>query len=126
MSSLRQVALLAAICLGTFMATLDISIVNVALPTMKQELAISMADSQWVVNAYALCLSALILSSGPLGDRFGRKLLWLCGGRAVHSGFNRLRHGRLSVAVTSGKGDSRDCRCRRYPGSPVSVDPRLF
>ncbi len=79
MSSLRQAALLAAICLGTFMATLDISIVNVALPTMKQELAISMADSQWVVNAYALCLSALILSSGPLGDRFGRKLLWLCG-----------------------------------------------
>lgn len=79
MSSLRQVALLAAICLGTFMATLDISIVNVALPTMKQELAISMADSQWVVNAYALCLSALVLSSGPLGDRFGRKLLWLCG-----------------------------------------------
>ncbi|MFZ4831851.1 MFS transporter [Rouxiella sp. Mn2063] len=79
MSGMRRTALVIAICLGTFMASLDISIVNVALPTMLGSLQTDMPGLQWVVDAYALCLSALILSSGPLGDRFGRKRIWLCG-----------------------------------------------
>jgi len=79
MSGMRRTALVVAICLGTFMASLDISIVNVALPTMLDSLQTDMSGLQWVVDAYALCLSALILSSGPLGDRFGRKRVWLCG-----------------------------------------------
>ncbi len=79
MHHLRRVSLVIAICLGTFMATLDISIVNVALPTLLEALDTNMSGLQWVVDAYALCLSALILSSGPLGDRFGRKRVWLSG-----------------------------------------------
>lgn len=79
MSGMRRISLVAAICLGTFMASLDISIVNVALPTMQESLQTDMSGLQWVVDAYALCLSALILSSGPLGDRFGRKRIWLYG-----------------------------------------------
>lgn len=79
MHDFRRVSLVIAICLGTFMATLDISIVNVALPTMLNSLNTNMSGLQWVVDAYALCLSALILSSGPLGDRFGRKRVWLSG-----------------------------------------------
>ncbi|MDI9229516.1 MFS transporter, partial [Serratia bockelmannii] len=79
MSGMRRISLVAAICLGTFMASLDISIVNVALPTMLESLQTDMSGLQWVVDAYALCLSALILSSGPLGDRFGRKRIWLFG-----------------------------------------------
>ncbi|WJV63923.1 MFS transporter [Pectobacteriaceae bacterium CE70] len=79
MHNLHRVSLVIAICLGTFMASLDISIVNVALPTMLKSLKTSMSGLQWVVDAYALCLSALILSSGPLGDRFGRKRIWLGG-----------------------------------------------
>lgn len=79
MSGMRRISLVAAICLGTFMASLDISIVNVALPTMLESLQTDMSGLQWVVDAYALCLSALILSSGPLGDRFGRKRIWLYG-----------------------------------------------
>lgn len=79
MSGMRRISLVAAICLGTFMASLDISIVNVALPTMQASLQTDMSGLQWVVDAYALCLSALILSSGPLGDRFGRKRIWLYG-----------------------------------------------
>ncbi|MGK3113464.1 MFS transporter [Candidatus Pantoea formicae] len=75
----RRIALVCAICLGTFMASLDISIVNVALPTMLTSLNTDMPGIQWVVDAYALCLSALILSSGPLGDRFGRKRVWMAG-----------------------------------------------
>lgn len=79
MQKLHRVALVTAICLGTFMASLDISIVNVALPTLLSSLNTTMSGLQWVVDAYALCLSALILSSGPLGDRFGRKRIWLGG-----------------------------------------------
>ena len=70
---------LAAIYLGTFIASLDISIVNLALPTLQYALDTDLAGLRWVVDAYALCLSAFMLSSGPLSDRYGRKLTWLLG-----------------------------------------------
>lgn len=79
MSRSRRRAALAAAYLGTFLATLDISIVNVALPTLQTALQTDIAGLQWVVNAYAICLSAFMLSAGPLGDRYGHKLAWLCG-----------------------------------------------
>lgn len=56
------------------MVTLDISIVNVALPVIQQDLQASMADLQWIIDAYALMLSALILSAGILSDRYGSAL----------------------------------------------------
>ena len=67
MHASRRHALLVAVNLGSFVATLDISIVNVALPAMQAALRTDMAGLQWVVDAYALCLSAFILSAGPLG-----------------------------------------------------------
>ncbi|WP_255593003.1 MFS transporter [Bordetella sp. BOR01] len=76
---IRQIALVAAVCLGTFITVLDISIVNVALPTLQTALNIDMAGLQWVVDIYALCLSAFMLSAGPLGDRYGRRRAWLGG-----------------------------------------------
>lgn len=79
MQRYRRAALVAAAYLGTFLASLDISIVNVALPTLQTALATDMAGLQWVVNAYALCLSACMLSAGPLGDRHGQKRIWLLG-----------------------------------------------
>lgn len=79
MNPSRRVALVAAIYLGTFIASLDISIVNLALPTLQYALDTDLAGLQWVVDAYALCLSAFMLSSGPLSDRYGRKLTWLLG-----------------------------------------------
>ncbi|WP_447920705.1 MFS transporter [Achromobacter aegrifaciens] len=72
-------ALVLAVNLGSFITILDISIVNVALPTMQAALRIDMAGLQWVVDAYALFLSAFMLSAGPLGDRYGRKRSWLAG-----------------------------------------------
>ncbi|MFV0455784.1 MAG: MFS transporter [Pseudomonas sp.] len=75
----RRRAALAAAYLGTFLATLDISIVNVALPTIQAGLRTDIAGLQWVVNAYAICLSAFMLSAGPLADRHGHKRGWLGG-----------------------------------------------
>lgn len=79
MTTTRRAALVAAIYLGTFMATLDVSIVNVALPRMQLALHTDIAGLQWVVDAYALCLSAFMLSAGSIGDRYGRKRSWLTG-----------------------------------------------
>ncbi|MDQ0012457.1 EmrB/QacA subfamily drug resistance transporter [Variovorax boronicumulans] len=75
----RRIALVAAVYLGSFIATLDVSIVNVALPTLQRALATDLAGLQWVIDIYALCLSAFILSAGPVGDRYGRKRAWLAG-----------------------------------------------
>lgn len=61
------------------MVFIDGSVVNVALPTIQRELSASAAATQWVVGAYALLLAALILVGGALGDRFGRRRLFILG-----------------------------------------------
>ena len=70
---------LVAVCLGTFMLLLDITIVNVALPDIQQDLHSSFADLQWVVDAYALTLAAFLLTAGSLADMYGRRRLYLVG-----------------------------------------------
>jgi EmrB/QacA subfamily drug resistance transporter len=70
---------LVAVCLGIFMLLLDITIVNVALPDIQTELSSSFSDLQWVVDAYALTLAALLLTSGSLADLFGRRLMYVVG-----------------------------------------------
>ena len=73
---------LIAICGATFMLLVDLTIVQVALPQIQRELNASFTSLQWVIDAYALSLSALILTSGTLADRIGRKRVFL-GGVAV-------------------------------------------
>jgi EmrB/QacA subfamily drug resistance transporter len=70
---------LVAVCLGTFMLLLDITIVNVALPDIQTALKASFSDLQWVVDAYALTLAALLLTSGSLADMYGRRKLYVIG-----------------------------------------------
>lgn len=70
---------LAATILGSSMAFIDGSVVNVALPVMQAELGTSVRGAQWVVNAYMLTLSALILPGGAAGDRLGRRRLFVIG-----------------------------------------------
>src|SRR6476659_332335 len=65
--------------LGSGIALLDGTVVNVALPTIGRELHADLAGLQWVVNAYALSLAALILLGGSLGDRFGRRRMYAVG-----------------------------------------------
>jgi len=66
-------------CLGTFMVLLDGSIVTLALPTIQSTLHASLSDLQWTVDAYTLPFAVLLLTAGTLGDRFGRKRLFLAG-----------------------------------------------
>lgn len=61
------------------MLLLDITIVNVALPAIQKSLHSTFADLQWVVDAYALTLAALLLTAGSLADMFGRRKLWVVG-----------------------------------------------
>jgi EmrB/QacA subfamily drug resistance transporter len=70
---------LAATSFGLFMALLDVTIVNVALPTIGRDLHASFAELQWVVNAYALALAVFLVTAGRLGDLFGRKRLFMVG-----------------------------------------------
>jgi len=70
---------LVAVCLGTFMLLLDITIVNVALPDIQRALHSSFADLQWVVDAYALTLASFLLTAGSLADIYGRRVLYLIG-----------------------------------------------
>jgi EmrB/QacA subfamily drug resistance transporter len=70
---------LIVVCVGTFMLLLDITIVNVALPTIAKDLKASFSDIQWVIDAYALTLASLLLTAGTLADRLGRRLLYAIG-----------------------------------------------
>jgi len=80
---------LLAVCFGTFMLLLDITIVNVALPDIQRALHSSFPDLQWVVDAYALTLAAFLLTAGSLADMYGRRLLYLIG-LAVFTGASAL------------------------------------
>ena len=70
---------LTAVCTGTFMLLLDITVVNVALPDIQHSLHSSFADLQWVVDAYALSLAAFLLTAGVVGDMFGRRRIYATG-----------------------------------------------
>jgi EmrB/QacA subfamily drug resistance transporter len=68
-----------AMCFALFMIMLDNTIVNVALPTIQRELGATPANLEWVVNGYVVTFAALILLGGKLGDRFGRKRMFIVG-----------------------------------------------
>jgi EmrB/QacA subfamily drug resistance transporter len=70
---------LIAVCATTFMLLVDITIVNVALPSIQRQLEASLTGLQWVVDAYAVTLAALILTAGALADRYGRRLVFAAG-----------------------------------------------
>jgi EmrB/QacA subfamily drug resistance transporter len=80
---------LLAVSVATFMLLLDITVVNVALPSIRDDLGASFTDLQWVVDAYALTLAALVLTAGSLADRLGRRRLFVAG-LAIFSGASLL------------------------------------
>src|SRR5258708_24333763 len=70
---------LAVTILGSTMAFVDESVVNVALPAIEADLKAPVAVIQWLVNAYTLCVAALMLIGGAAGDRLGRRRVFVCG-----------------------------------------------
>ena len=70
---------LIAVSVATFMLLLDITVVNVALPSIREDLGASFTDLQWVIDAYALTLAALVLTAGSLADRLGRRRVFAAG-----------------------------------------------
>ena len=72
----RPSVILALIVTAQFIVVLDFSIVQIALPSMRTELGISLADSQWIVSAYGITFSGLLLLSGRASDIYGRRRLF--------------------------------------------------
>src|SRR5262245_10304573 len=68
-----------ALCLAALLINIDVTIVNVTLPSLVRELGATTTNLQWVVDAYTLVFAALILAAGSLSDRLGRKGVLLTG-----------------------------------------------
>src|SRR5689334_2505097 len=69
----RRWATLGVLCLSLIIIGLDNTILNVALPTLSQELHATASQLQWIVDGYTLVFAGLLLTAGSLGDRFGRR-----------------------------------------------------
>jgi EmrB/QacA subfamily drug resistance transporter len=70
---------LLASCIAIFMLLLDVTIVNVALPSIERDLGANFTDLQWVIDAYALTLAGFVLAAGSLADMVGRRLVFILG-----------------------------------------------
>lgn len=101
--------MLAATILASSMAFIDGTVVNVALPALQKEFGASLADAQWVIEAYALFLAALLLVGGAGGDRFGRRRVFLIGvtvfaAASAWCGFARDIHELILARAAQGVG----------------------
>ena len=70
---------LAAAILGSSMAFIDGTVVNIAIPVLQRSLGVTVSDAQWIVDAYLLVLSSLTLAGGALGDHLGRRKVFAIG-----------------------------------------------
>jgi EmrB/QacA subfamily drug resistance transporter len=75
----RRGVILRVMCLGLMMVVAGVSSLNVALPSIGADTGASQTEQQWIVDAYALVFAALLLPAGALGDRFGRKAIFIAG-----------------------------------------------
>src|SRR5882724_7048691 len=75
----RQMLILAICCMSLLIVSLDVTIVNVALPSIQRELHASVSGLQWIIDAYTLVLASFLILSGSTADRVGRKRIFLTG-----------------------------------------------
>src|SRR3954471_11037138 len=78
-ASRRLAAVIAAVGIPTFMVTLDNLVVSTALPVIRDDLSASLTELQWFVNAYTLPFAAFLLTAAALGDRLGRRRMFIAG-----------------------------------------------
>ena len=79
LTPVRKRLVLAATVLGSSLAFIDSSVVNIAMPAIQADLGVGTAQIQWVVNAYLLLLGSLVLVGGAMGDRYGRRRMFVAG-----------------------------------------------
>ena len=79
LTSGRRAAVLATVCLAVFAINLDVTIVNVALPSMGRQLGAGTSTLQWIVDGYSLAFASLVLTGGAIGDRLGRRPVLIAG-----------------------------------------------
>ena len=84
-------AALYVLCAGTLMIVLDATIVNVALPSIQDDLDFSASNLAWVVNAYLIAFGGLLLLAGRAGDLLGQRRVFLIGLVDLHRRFSALR-----------------------------------
>src|SRR3954453_17772385 len=77
--SKRRTAALYVLCVGMLMIVLDVTVVNVALPSIQDDLGFSQSSLAWVVNAYLIAFGGLLLLAGRFGDLVGRRRVFLAG-----------------------------------------------
>ena len=97
------------LCLGDLMIVLDGTIVNVALPTIRDDLGFSQTSLAWVVNAYLLTFGGFLLLGGRLGDLFGQRRLFLIGigiftGASLGCGFSTSQELLVTMRAVQGLG----------------------
>jgi hypothetical protein len=111
----RRWLVLCVIALAQLMVTLDLTVMNIALPSAQHALHFTTADRQWVVTAYTLAFGSLLLLGGRLADLLGRKVTFLTGRLRRDL---RRRRPRLTSPCWSPRGPfrarSRRCWCRRH------------
>ncbi len=108
---------LTAVVAGMFML-LDVAIVNVTLPEIQKAFGASLPDLQWVIDAYALTLAALLLTTGALADRFGRRVMFAVGTAAFMAGS-------LLCGLATGESTTIRRRLSALPAEPARSRPRL-
>ncbi len=113
----------AATVLGSGAVFLESTVMTVALPAIGRDLDLGLAGLQWLLNAYLLPLSALILLGGSLGDRYGRRRVFVVGLIGFATG-SALVHGRARLSDIGGLPASPG-NLRRPPGAQQPRDPRL-
>src|SRR4051812_5590210 len=105
----RRTSTLVLCCVAQFMVILDVSIVNVALPSIREDLGFSPTDLQWVVNAYTLTFGGFLLLGGRAADLLGRRRgfiagLLLFGGAPLGGGLSTSRGVLVAARAAQGTG----------------------
>ena len=100
-------AALVVLCVGMLMIVLDVTVVNVALPSIQEDLGFSSSDLAWVVNAYLIAFGGLLMLAGRLGDLIGRAHDLPRRAGRVHRRVAAVRPGAVAGACSSPRGSSR-------------------
>src|SRR5580698_2175635 len=82
----RPYVILATCCLSLFLVTMDVTIVNVALPAIRKDLGASVGGLQWSIDGYTVVVACFLMFAGSMGDRHGRRRTFLLGRHHVTTG----------------------------------------